>query len=74
MATGPDHYRQAENHLDLAAIADTEVSRGTNLLFAVGHALLAQAAAVALGSDAMPPADWRVWRSMAGEAGYDRQD
>lgn len=76
MATGPRHYREAERLLDKAhqyTYGDgADVATGQALATeAVGHALLALAAATALsdsGSDGgMPIADYEAWCTAAAE-------
>lgn len=71
MATGPEHYREAEKHLDYAKAADLgDDSERFNLGAAQVHATLALAAAVGTygESDATRTInDVRAWERVAGE-------
>lgn len=68
MATGPEHYREAEQHLENAVrnVAGSDAERW-NLAAAQVHATLAVAAASALndGETGTPHADWRAWMAAA---------
>lgn len=66
--TGPQHYRQAEQHLGHAAEAasgdpDNEI---THLLYAHVHATLALAAAQATGEMADDPDEGPTWAEVTG--------
>lgn len=66
MATGPEHYQQAEQHLGFAANAMDPQIEQAHLQHAQVHATLALAAATALGSD-QPAPDLESWNDVAGE-------
>lgn len=88
MATGPDHYREAERLLALAEAHESQTGPGSPALpnlyaEAIAHAVLANAAAAALNDHnpeegGMPLADYRAWQDAAGlrqprrESGEDR--
>jgi hypothetical protein len=68
MATGPEHYREAQSHLDLAAEQDDfgGAQETYYLRRAQVHATLALAAATALGSDGeMTVDDSDAWLATA---------
>jgi hypothetical protein len=76
MATGPEHYSQAEQLLaDAFASSDTTYeghNQEADRLIAAAqvHATLAQAAATAMASysaDGMEYAEWRTWYAAVGE-------
>lgn len=63
MTSGPDHYREAQELL----VGQVRAERGSAeemsvLAEAQVHALLALAAATALGTDGLPARDWDAWR------------
>ncbi len=64
MATGPDHYREAERLLKAARVNTEhfygEHEAGPTLLAAVAHALLARTAAAAVGDK-----NWHEWLETA---------
>lgn len=77
--TGPEHYREAERLLALAASSDQTTYEGENpeadrtIAEAQAHATLAQAAAIAQSApvdgeadSGMPPADAEAWNAVAG--------
>ncbi|MBK3524873.1 MULTISPECIES: hypothetical protein [Streptomyces] len=75
MSTGPEHYREAERLLKGSKNSHGAlvIEEGTNevLLAAIGHALLANAAATALNDNStdeggMPLEDYRAWAEVAG--------
>ena len=67
MATGPEHYRQAEEYLEKAYHMDpgTDLER-FYIAAAQAHATLAVAAATAMGAVDPPPRDWEAWHKAAG--------
>ena len=75
MATGPEHYREAEKLLGEAAdpydFDLTQAERNTKALGAQVHATLALAAATALGREGegqtMPSKDRAAWFEAAAE-------
>ncbi|GGY81399.1 hypothetical protein CP967_08465 [Streptomyces nitrosporeus] len=69
MATGPEHYREAERRLTMAWEENSPQDRSTQLVAeAQVHATLALAAATALNDaeDGMPVAEFQAWRHAAG--------
>ena len=76
MATGPEHYREAErllartHHYTYGDGADPTTGNAL-AAEAIGHALLANAAATALNDNApeeggMPLEDYKAWQDAAG--------
>lgn len=70
MATGPEHYSEAETALELAA-TDNSAGNHSDAEFwqreAQVRATLAQAAAVAMAAkDHMPAVDWAAWDKVSG--------
>jgi hypothetical protein len=66
MATGPEHYQQAEEHLKCALDGSRDALEKSHLAIAQVHATLAVAAATALGStDAILTWDWEEWCAAA---------
>lgn len=68
--TGPEHYREAEKSLDLAAsVHPASVERNMALATAQVHATLALAAASAMGIDKSGTKDvWDEWVAAFGGA------
>ena len=74
MATGPDHYRKAEDLVDLAQFGgdDIDLTERRNMIAgAQVHATLALAAATALGREGsdgtQPSMDRAAWFDVAAE-------
>ena len=68
MATGPEHYKQAESYLIYAGEAEAGVPANEALLFAQVHATLAQVAATvdaAYGEMSIAASD--AWAAVLGE-------
>ena len=66
--TGPEHYRKAEQEMQIAEQAEAESHLEVySLAVAQVHATLAMAAAVGLNDHegGMPPGDWSAWRAVA---------
>lgn len=68
MATGPEHYKEAERLLDFAVrhMLDDDDTQPVVLAQAQVHATLALAAAQAMKGDMGAP-DWDAWRAAASE-------
>lgn len=68
MATGPEHYREAEKLLAEAMETHDGQPADTCLARAQVHAILALAAATALNDheEGLPRSDWHVWQDVAG--------
>lgn len=71
MATGPEHYRRAEELLGNAYEAEPQCAEETTALAAaLVHATLANAAASALMSaKVLPVAEYQAWADVCGEPG-----
>lgn len=70
MASGPDHYREAERLIEEAnRVGHHDPQRGDGILLAAQvHATLALAAATAINcaNDDVPRLDWAHWTAAAG--------
>ncbi|MEE1814259.1 hypothetical protein PUR59_04385 [Streptomyces sp. SP18ES09] len=72
--TGPEHYREAEQHLGFALNSETDREAETHCAIAQVHATLALSAATALSDPALsgPPSatvpEWDAWQKAAGVA------
>lgn len=67
MATGPEHYREAEEHVGFAMATSLDSEARFHLAAAQVHATLALAAATALGSrHDMYDLDFEAWDRVAG--------
>lgn len=68
--TGPEHFREAEKHIQHAADHGTTAPdhERAHLAYAQVHATLALAAATALGAhpDGLAQAERAAWRAVAG--------
>ena len=66
MATGPEHYQEAERLLAKATYEDLPTNAHIqDAQLAQAHATLALAAATAMGMVDLPAADWDQWRAAA---------
>ena len=69
MPSGPEHYRTAEELIaGVEQYGDDFTPEGLTAQIAIAqvHAMLALAAATALGTNGGPDEDWREWRRIAG--------
>lgn len=75
MATGPEHYREAERIVSLIDQGRIGQDMANSLAKAQVHATLALAAATALNDadGGAPVADWDAWKAVAGEDAAQRE-